>query len=439
MCIARRIPRHRWLARLLAGLLVGGCAGPTRVPPIGAGQEGRSFVPDRDEAQLWRRSAEEEHKLQTSGALYEDPLLAAYLDRLALKLAPATLQEAAAVHLQIHVLDDPSLNAFSYPTGGVYVHTGLLARLETEAQLATVLGHEIMHIHGRHLLQAHRSSHRKAVGTTIAGIAGSLVLAGAAGHRAGTGHATQAYVINQVGNIMLHLGLTLGLEAAVNGFGRRLEREADRGAVQLLEAAGYDLREAPKVFHLLQEDYGDSHKIETFFYGSHPSNHQRELQFQEWLEGADAEAAAEEERTVDTEEFHLRTRSMLRDNAEMNLAAARLGTAAADLKKVLGMTPNDPVAQFLMGEVHRRRAERTDVPREAAREEEQALASYRKAADLDPGYPEPWRAIGLIHYERREQAAALTAFRKYLDLAPAGAPERKRVRDYILELEAAGP
>src|SRR5207245_8552276 len=50
------------------------------------------------------------------------------------------------------VLRDPTLAAFAMPEGRVFLHTGLLSRLENEAQLATILGHEVTHVYERHYL-----------------------------------------------------------------------------------------------------------------------------------------------------------------------------------------------------------------------------------------------------------------------------------------------
>ncbi len=430
-----RSPLQRLVSSVLVGLLLAGCAGPTRVPPLGAADRGEqeSFTPARDEARLWRKAGEEERKLRDSGKLYADPLLEGYLNDVAGRLTPAGLASVDGVRIRIHVLADPSLNAFAYPTGGIYVHTGLLARVGNEAQLATVLGHEITHVQERHLLEYTRSARRKAVGLTIAGIAGSIVLAGVAGKQAEKGDWVDAYLINQVGNIMLQLGLTLGFLAAVNGFGRDLEREADAGALALLDGARYDLREAPKVFELFLEDHGDPRKLETFFFGSHPNNRQRIANFQEMLAGPYAGSPGGE-RITDTPEFRARLRVLVRDNARLNMEAGRLGHAEADLRKVLAVTPNDAVAHHLLGEVHRLRAEGAKDP---AADLAAALAAYEEAARLDPDYADPWRAIGLIRYREGDRASALGAFRRYLELAPPGAPERQRIRDYVVELEAA--
>src|SRR6185503_18707656 len=102
--------------------------------------------------------------------LVGDSRLEAYLDRVADRLSPpgpATGPEAPSpIHYRVRVIADPSLNAFAYPHGSIYLHSGLLARLDGEDELATVLGHEMTHVDGRHMLRRNRSAHNKEVGFT---------------------------------------------------------------------------------------------------------------------------------------------------------------------------------------------------------------------------------------------------------------------------------
>ena len=79
---------------------------------------------------------------------YEDNALAAYVDSVGRKVARASEQPELA--WKFTVLDDPVVNAFAMPGGYIYVTRGLLAHMQSEAQLAGVLGHEIAHVTARH-------------------------------------------------------------------------------------------------------------------------------------------------------------------------------------------------------------------------------------------------------------------------------------------------
>lgn len=80
--------------------------------------------------------------------LYDDPALSAYVDGVARRMVPYLHRPGLAYHFA--VLDTPVENAFAAPGGYVYVTRGLLAMMNSEAELATVLGHELGHVNARH-------------------------------------------------------------------------------------------------------------------------------------------------------------------------------------------------------------------------------------------------------------------------------------------------
>src|SRR6185369_18100131 len=106
---------------------------------------------------------------------YEDPALESYLQGVVTRMTPKGMAANTAVHYRIRVVEDPTLNAFAYPHGSIYVHTGLLARVENEDQLATVLGHEMTHVERRHMLRFERSARNKETGLAVAAVALDVV------------------------------------------------------------------------------------------------------------------------------------------------------------------------------------------------------------------------------------------------------------------------
>ncbi len=408
------------------------CFGTTNVPPVGA--EGSAFTPERDEQRLWDRARDEERQLRTKVAIYQDPLLDDYLNQVAQRLVPPQAKGTGALKVRVSTIKDPTLNAFTYPTGSIYMHTGLLARMENESQLAMVLGHEITHATGRHALEYERSARNKQLGFGIAALIGSVAVANAAGNKAEQGDISGAYVLNQVGNIMVGLGLQLAFLASVNGFGRELEREADEGGMRNLVAAGYDPREAPRVFELLQDDHGDKSKMEVFFFGNHPRLSERIDTSKELLKTRYSGVAGREP-PGEGREFQMRTRVLVRDDALLNIEAGRYGVAESEIKKVLALTPKDPVAFYLYGRLHEKQASEARDSGQAARLEDKALAMYDEASRLDPRYADPYKSIGILRHKAGNKAAALAAFRRYLELKP-DAQDAQQIRDYVLEIEA---
>src|SRR5262249_60315232 len=112
--------------------------------------------------------------------LYQDALLEEYLDNIARRLTPPELEEAG-IPIRVRILQDPSLNAFAYPNGAIYIHTGLLARVGNEAQLATILGHEMTHGINRDAVRNYRDTRNKVILANIGAIAASIGLSAVSG------------------------------------------------------------------------------------------------------------------------------------------------------------------------------------------------------------------------------------------------------------------
>jgi beta-barrel assembly-enhancing protease len=226
---------------------------------------------------------------------------------------------------------------------------------------------------------------------------------------------------------MLGLGLQLGLLAAVNGYDRSMEDEADVGAMRLMTQAGYDIKEAPKVHQMLLQRYGDPSRLENFFFGNHSRNQERIEHYEHMLSTEYAQMAEASSLITNTDEFQRRTRPLVRDNAILDIEAGRYGTAKAALERVLEVAPTDAKAHFYLGELYRKQ-------RQAPTDVEQAVLAYQKAAEHDPSYPEPQRSLGLLYYTTGRKAEARQAFERYLELKPH-ADDRQQLRDYLIELK----
>src|SRR6266446_4607823 len=254
-----------WL--VILSLLLPACAS-RHVPPIGA--DGKAFKPESDERSLWAAAEKEEEALLKKAKVYDDPLLEEYLAGIGDRLTPEQVRAAGGPGFKFGVLRDPTLNAFALPNGHIYLHTGLLARLDNEAQLAMIVGHEMTHVTHRHALSFTRDAQHEQIPFTVVAVAASIGVAVAAGSRAGSGDDIGTAVLSQTANVLLGLGLQLAAIAAINGYGRDLEREADAGGMANLVRAGYDPKEASKVFDRLRQESKDRGSLETFFFGSHP-------------------------------------------------------------------------------------------------------------------------------------------------------------------------
>jgi beta-barrel assembly-enhancing protease len=392
----RRRRGAAWLVIVtLTALACAACA----IMPTGAG--GQPFQLPADVPTLWAAAEQEEAALLKKARPYDDALLEEYLTRVSDRLA-------GGATFKLVVLRDPTLNAFAMPNARLYVHTGLLSRLDNEAQLAMILAHEITHVTHRHAL----------------GLPRAIV---------GKKRPIEAVAMSPTAAAILAFGLPLAAVAAIDGYGRDLERDADDGGLQGLVNAGYDAGEAPKAFERLRAEWKDRGPLETFFLGN-PRKLVDRIEATRKLVAARYAAAVGAPTAVrDTEEFQLRMRSVVRENAYEDIRAGRFAVARAQLDRVLAVTPGDPVAHLYYGDLHRLEAQRARDAVQQARAAGLALAAYEQAATLDPTLPEPHRELGFLYYQQKQNARAADAFRTYLALKP-DAPDARRIKEYLAEL-----
>jgi predicted Zn-dependent protease len=347
-----------------------------------------------DEKRLWQRSVEEQQILDNSGFVYRDGELRAYLNGIARRLQPR--ETVATMSFEIIVLKDPHLNAFAFPNGVIYVHTGILARMGNEAQLATLLAHEMAHCTQRHAIRALRDFRWKK--DRLAVLQKPEPVLG--------------------GDLTALLGPTATV-AAVTGYSRNLETEADLVGLEMVLNAGYDLKEAPRLFEHLKKELVEEKAREPFFFGTHPRLRKRIENCKEFLK---THCRGQEGGVKNTEVFLEKIQRVLLENSLLDLKAGRFPSAYRGLEKYRGFNPHDPRAYYLLGEVCRQRAEENDITR--------AKEYYTKAISLDPSYPEPYKAVGLIYYKEGEKRLARTSFESCLLLSPHE-PDSAYIRGYL--------
>jgi len=182
------------------------------------------------------------------GGLDPDPSIQADVAAVGQRVVDQSVARGTQYQFSFHVLRDPeTINAFALPGGPIFITRGLLEKLENEAQLAGVLGHETGHVIARH----------SAAQISKSQLAQGLVTAvGAAGSDDGSGgqHAAQvAAVVAQMVQLK---------------YGRGDEIQADTLGVRLMSEAGYDPRALIEVMRILEESSGPGRQPE--FMSSHP-------------------------------------------------------------------------------------------------------------------------------------------------------------------------
>jgi len=243
------------LALALSGaLLAAACA----VNPV-TGKKELMLVSEGQEIALGEQTDKE---VRSEYGLYEDADFAAYLPRTGAVLVPYTHRPKLPYHFA--VLDSPVINAFAAPGGYIYVTRGLLALMNSEAELAAVLGHELGHVTARH---AARSMSRQIL------VQAGLVIGSLASE-------TFAKVAGVAG---------LGAQLLFLKYSRDDERQADTLGVSYARAAGYDPGEMVRFFQALQE-LGDLSGKNTLpgFLSTHPLTKERIVNVQGMLVADDA-------------------------------------------------------------------------------------------------------------------------------------------------------
>ena len=373
-------------------IFLGSCA-TQRLPPIG--EAGLSQL-DEDEKRLWIRAKEEDEKLSGKDLVYQDLSLLDYLNRVAQGLLPESARRHG-ISIRVKVIKNPHMNAFALPHGVMFIHTGFLAKMENEAQLVTVLSHELAHITHRHTVQNMRTSRNAAA------FLGTLQVIGAP---AGI-----------YGLAPVLLG-AVGAMAAVTGYSRELEAEADKVGFDLLVKAGYYQEETIKVFETFIK-YAEKEEIkEPFFFSTHPRLKERRESYAQLVRENTTRARGRTE----ADKFQAAIQALLLDNALMDLSMGRFDLAREAVEKFLRREPKDARALYLLGEVYRKRGEEKDIA--------EARERYRSALEQDPSYPDPYKGLGLIYLKQGEKGKAKDNFERYLELAPK-AEDRTYIEEYL--------
>ena len=207
----------------VAAAVLAGCA----TNPA-TGDRELSLIGEEQEIAMGRQADQD---VQATIGVYDDPALQAYVEGVGKRLA--AVSERPDLPWSFRVADDPAVNAFALPGGFIYVTRGLLATMNTEAELAVVLGHEIGHVTARHAVN--RISHAQLAGL---GLGIGMIL---------------SPELAQFGDLA-----SLGLNLLFLKYTRDDERESDVLGLRYVQSAGYDPDAMVDVFVQLERASGIS-------------------------------------------------------------------------------------------------------------------------------------------------------------------------------------
>ena len=200
------------------------------------------------------------------GGLDPNPNAQGIVDEIGARVVANAPAGRSPYQFDFHLLDDPqTINAFALPGGQIFITRALLVRLQNEAQLAGVLGHEVGHVIGRH------SAEHIAKAKLTEGLTGAVVLATYdPDNPASAGSAQIAALIGQLINLK---------------YGREDELESDFLGVCFMTDAGYDPNEMIGVMQVLAEARQGQQPPE--FFSTHPNPENRIQRIQEAIQNLD--------------------------------------------------------------------------------------------------------------------------------------------------------
>ena len=352
-----------------------------------------------DEAGLWLITDKAEGQIRYFGRRVRDPELERYVGDIVCKLA-----DKHCAGVRTYIMRVPALNASMMPNGTMQVWTGLLLRTRNEAQLASVLGHEIGHYLRRHTVQRFRA---------IRDTSGALVFLRLAAAAAGVAPLGDLAALIATGQLQ--------------AYNREHEREADGYGLLLLFRNSYDTREAHKLWQtVIDESAADPDgRLRDPFTASHPPREERRDVLSALGDRLVANIASPE---LGADRYWQiigpRRGVWLRDEVERG-----------DLERSSGLfddmlaagDPNPAEILYFKGELHRLRDDDGDAEAALALYDDAVAAAGTAPADLH-------RSRGLLLNRAGDTAAAAAAFRRYLGSAP-DASDRLIVEDMIRRLE----
>jgi len=378
-----RLFTKQWGTTLLISVVLTACG----TNPVTKKREFQ-FVSEAQEISIGKQNYSPARQSQ-GGDYILDPELTAYVQSVGHKLAKVSDRQ---LPYEFVVINDSVPNAWAMPGGKIAFNRGLLYELNSEAELAAVMGHEIVHAAARHGAK---------------GMERGIMLQGAM-IAVGIGAQNSDYANLIVG------GAQIGAQLISSRYGRSAESESDLYGMQYMKAAGYD----PAAAVTLQETFvrlSASRKsgfIDGLF-ASHPPSQKRVADNQETLKtlgsggfwGKDVYAQKTAKLKASKSAY------LTYDEAVKALKSNEIEKAKTLARKAIKAQPKEARFQELLGDIAM-----------TEKQPKQALGFYNKAINMQPDYFKPHAQGGIALYKlgrKAEAKAYLTKANSYLPTAPS--------------------
>ena len=342
-----------------------------------------------DEGGLWALMDREETRLRRSPFRLRDDTLNQYLTDVVCRLGGDHCPD-----VRVYAVRTPYFNASMAPNGMMQVWSGLLLRMDNEAQLAAVLGHEIGHFLQRHSVERLRDIKARTAFGQFIGMFGLVGLVG-----------------------------QLAALAGAMAYSRDHEREADRIGLTLMQRAGYDPREAGKVWGNLLDELratpeNDPSKDSVLF-ASHPTSDERRDTLATMAAGASGETNAAT--------YRQRMAPLRRDLLDDEVKRARPNETLALLDRLLVQEPAHPDLLHARGETRRLRHAEGDLTL--------ALDDFTAALRSGNAAVVTHRSLGYVYRALNKPEEARGEWKLYLEGAPA-APDAAWIQQQLEDIKS---
>ena len=306
-----------------AGWLAGCATNPV------TGKSELMLVSEQDEIAVDRQHAP--FQFSADYGLTQDRKLADYIARTGKKMVPGT--HRTQMPYRFEVVNATYVNAYAFPGGTIATTRGILLKMDNEAELASLLGHELGHVNARHTA---RQMSKAALTQTLVG--GASVLAGSQG--AGLGD-----LVGQVGNI--------SAGALLASYSRDNEREADDLGLRYMAAAGYNPDGFEDLMDMLRSLSRHKANAVELLFATHPMSDER---YQTAIEAIRNRYPDRTGQPVYRERYQDHTAGLRRmadaieamQNGEKEMARKRFPAAEKHFLNALKKAPRDYTAHVLM-------------------------------------------------------------------------------------------
>lgn len=409
-----------WLMAIASGGVMTGC----------------SVNPTTGKRQLMLMSASEErnidqqhapHQLSGDYGVVQDKVLQTYVADLGQRVG--SLSHRPEMSYSCHALNANYINAYAFPGGTMGVTRGILLSMESEAELAALIGHEVGHVAARHTAQ-------RMTKQTLAGIA-----------VAGAGIALGSQTNNTTTALALGLG-GIAAGALLASYSRSDERQADSLGVEYMTRAGYSPDGMVDLMNMLQNLSGRQPSMIEQMFSSHPMSDERYRDAQREATGRYGQhrnLPMHRERYMDNTASLRRIKPAIeqQQRAETLLGQGKHAEAITALESSLKIAPRDYTGLVMLGkawmmqeqyakarpylqqaiEVYPQEAQAQHLDGVVALQQKQpdvALNRFQTYQRLLPGNPNTDFFLGLSHEGLQQRSEASQAFRRFLQQGGSG-------------------